>query len=70
MDTMASAPAPLPPVPVSDKRCPNRVEVDPAEELISAAVVREWLNHLRSHGWTEKDLSIAWLARARQGVAR
>ena len=70
MDTMASAPAPLPPVPVSDKRCPNRVEVDPAEQLISAAVVREWLNHLRSHGWTEKDLSVAWLARARQGVER
>ena len=67
---MASVPAPLPPVPISDKRCPNRVEVDPAQPLVSAAVVREWLNHLRSHGWTDKDLSLAWIARARQGVER
>jgi len=57
-------------VPISNKRCPNRVEVDPAESLVSAAVVREWLNHLRSHGWTDKDLSLAWIARARQGVSR
>ena len=67
---MASALAFPPAVPVSDKRCPNRVEVDPAEQLISAAKVREWLNHLRSHGWTDKDLSLAWLVRARQGVER
>jgi hypothetical protein len=33
-------------------------------------VVKEWLNHLRSHGWTEKDLSVAWLVRGRQGVTR
>ena len=67
---MASALAFPPAVPVSDKRCPNRVGVDPAEQLISAAKVKEWLNHLRSHGWTDKDLSVAWLVRARQGVER
>jgi len=67
---MASALAFPPAVPGGDKRCPNRVEVDPAEQLISAAKVREWLNHLRSHGWTDKDLSVAWLVRARQGVER
>ncbi|HEY4909413.1 MAG TPA: hypothetical protein VIJ73_07925 [Methylomirabilota bacterium] len=67
---MAPAPAPLPEIPVSDKRCPNRVEVDPAEQLVSAVVVKEWLNHLRSHGWTDKDMSVAWLVRGRQGVTR
>jgi hypothetical protein len=67
---MASVPAPLPAVPISDKRCPNRVEVDSSEQVVSAAVVREWLNHLRSHGWTDKDLSLVWISRARQGVAR
>ena len=67
---MASGPAPLPPVPISDKRCPNRVEVDASDQTVSAAVVREWLNHLRSHGWTDKDLSLVWISRARQGVAR
>ena len=67
---MASVPAPLPPVPISDKRCPNRVEVDSSEQVVSAVVVREWLNHLRSHGWTDKDLSLVWISRARQGVTR
>jgi hypothetical protein len=67
---MVSVPEALPPVPVSDKRCPNRVEVDPAEQMVSAAVVKEWLNHLRSHGWTDKDLSLAWIARSRQGGTR
>jgi len=67
---MASVPAPLPPVHISDKRCPNRVEVDSSEQVVSAAVVREWLNHLRSHGWADKDLSLVWISRARQGVAR
>ena len=67
---MTSVPAPLPPIPTSSKRCPNRVEVDSSEQVVSAAVVREWLNHLRSHGWTDKDLSLVWISRARQGVTR
>jgi hypothetical protein len=67
---MAAVPASLPGVPVSDKRCPERVEVDPAEQIISAAQVKAWVAHLRSHGWTEKDLGLVWLSRARQGVTR
>jgi hypothetical protein len=55
---------------VSDKRCPERVEVDPAEQIVSAAQVKAWVAHLRSHGWTEKDLGLVWLSRARQGVTR
>lgn len=67
---MASAPAPLPAVPVSDKRCPDRIEVDPTDLIVSAATVKSWVAHLRSHGWTDKDLSLTWIARARQGVTR
>ncbi len=67
---MAAVPASLPAVPVSDKRCPDRVEVDPAEQTISAAQVKAWVAHLRTHGWTEKDLGLVWLSRARQGVTR
>lgn len=67
---MASAPAPLPSLPASDKRCPDRVEVDPSDQIVSAATVKTWLTHLRSHGWTEKDLGVLWLVRARQGVTR
>ena len=67
---MAAVPASLPAVPVTDKRCPDRVEVDPAEQIISAVQVKAWVAHLRSHGWTEKDLGLVWLSRARQGVTR
>jgi len=62
---MATGPAPLSLVAVSDTRCPGRVEVDSAEQHVPAAMIKEWLTHLRSHGWTE-----VWLGRARQGVTR
>ena len=67
---MAAEPVVLSPVPVSDRRCPARVEVDSAEQHVPAVMVKEWLTHLRSHGWTEKDLGVVWLLRARQGVTR
>jgi hypothetical protein len=67
---MAISPAPQPVVPVIDKRCPDRIEVRPDEQVVSAAMVKAWVAHLRSHGWTEKDLGLVWLARARQGVTR
>jgi hypothetical protein len=57
-------------VAVIDKRCPDRIEVRPDEQVVSAAMVKAWVAHLRSHGWTEKDLGLVWLARARQGVTR
>ena len=67
---MATGPAPLPLVAVNDTRCPGRVEVDSAEQNVPAAMIKEWLTHLRSHGWTEKDLVEVWLGRARQRVTR
>ena len=67
---MAVSPAPLPALPVLDKRCPDRIEVHPDEQVVSAAMVKAWVAHLRSHGWTEKDLGLVWLARASQGVIR
>ena len=66
---MATGPVPLSLVAVSDTRCPGRVEVDSAEQHVPAAMIKEWLTH-RSHGWTEKDLGVVWLGRARQGVTR
>ena len=67
---MVTGPAPLPLVAVSDTRCPGRVEVDSAERHVPAAMIKEWLAHLRSHGWTEKELGVVWLGRSRQGVTR
>jgi hypothetical protein len=67
---MATGPAPLPLVAVSDTRCPGRVEVDSAEQHVAAATIKEWLTHLRSHGWTEKELGVVWQGRSRQGVTR
>ena len=67
---MAVSPAPLPGVPVIDKRCPDRIEVNPADHVVSAAQVKAWVAHLRTHGWTDKDLGLIWLSRARQGVTR
>jgi hypothetical protein len=67
---MAISPAPQTVVAVVDKRCPDRIEVRPDEQVVSAAMVKAWVAHLRSHGWTEKDLGLVWLARARQGVTR
>ena len=67
---MAASPASLPAVPVLDKRCPDRIEVNESDQVVSAAMVKSWVAHLRSHGWTEKDLGLVWLSRARQGVTR
>ena len=49
---------------------PQGVEVDSAEQHVPAAMIKEWLTHLRSHGWTEKELGVVWLGRSRQGVMR
>ena len=67
---MAVSPEPLPGVPVIDKRCPDRIEVNPADQVVPAAQVKAWVAHLRSHGWSDKDLGLIWLTRARQGVTR
>lgn len=67
---MTSGPAPLPLTSLSEKRCPTRIEVDSAEQHVPAVTVKEWLTHLRSHGWTESELGVVWLLRARQGVTR
>jgi hypothetical protein len=67
---MATVPAPLPQIPPKDVRCPDRVEVDSADVVVPAATVKAWIAHLRTHGWTEKDLGLVWLMRARQGVTR
>ena len=67
---MAIVPAPLPQIPPKDVRCPGRIEVDSADAQVSAATVKAWVAHLRTHGWTEKDLGLVWLMRARQGVTR
>src|SRR5262249_60038939 len=69
-ERMTSSPAPLPAVPVIDKRCPDRIEVNPDDPVVSAAMVKAWVAHLRAHGWTEKDLGLLWLTRARHGVTR
>jgi hypothetical protein len=65
-----AAPAPLPPPPEGQLPCPDRIEVDPDVKLVSAATVKAWVAHLRAHGWTDKDLGLAWLTRTRQGVTR
>ena len=50
--------------------CPDRIEVDRDAQLVSAATVKAWVVHLRSHGWTDKELGLVWLTRTRQGVTR
>jgi len=67
---MAVSPEPLPGVPAADKRCPERIEVNPTDAIVSAAQVKAWVAHLRTHGWTDKDIGLIWLTRARQGVTR
>jgi hypothetical protein len=67
---MAVSPEPLPGVPVADKRCPERIEVNPTDLVVPAAQVKAWLAHLRTHGWTDKDIGLIWMSRARQGVTR
>jgi hypothetical protein len=32
--------------------------------------VKAWIAHLRSHGWTDHDLDLQWISRARHGVTR
>jgi hypothetical protein len=61
---------PLPPSLPGRLPCANRVEVDPGTDIVSAADVREWVAHLRSHGWTDSELDLVWITRARQGVVR
>jgi hypothetical protein len=67
MDSVAPL---LPAAPDKRKPCPDRIEVDSQERIVSAATVKAWLTHLRSHGWTDQDLGIVWLSRAKQGVTR
>jgi len=61
---------PLSPPPPGRLPCADRVEVDAGTELVSAADVRAWVTHLRSHGWTDSELDLVWITRARQGVVR
>ena len=61
--------SPLPTLP-GRLPCANRVEVDAATDIVSAADVRAWVAHLRSHGWTDSELALVWITRARQGVVR
>ncbi|MEX2223352.1 MAG: hypothetical protein WEG40_16295 [Candidatus Rokuibacteriota bacterium] len=56
--------------PSKPAQCPGRIEVDPSETEISAATVKAWIAHLRTHGWTDGDLDLQWLTRARHGVSR
>ena len=55
---------------VSARECPNRIEVERDVALVPAATVKAWIAHLRSHGWTDKELDLVWLTRARHGVTR
>ena len=70
MDPMVISPDLLPAVPIPDKRCPDRVEVKAEDQIVPAATVKTWVAHLRTHGWTDKDLGLVWLSRTRQGVTR
>lgn len=67
---MDAVPSPKPPAPVKPAQCPGRIEVDPGDTEVSAATVKAWIAHLRSHGWTDGDLDLHWLTRARHGVTR
>ena len=48
----------------------RRVEVDAEDQIIPALTVKAWVAHLRTHGWTEQEIGLIWLLRARQGVTR
>ena len=61
---------PVPGVPILDKRCPDRTEVNAGDRVVTAVQIKAWVAHLRSHGWTDKELGLIWLSRARQGVTR
>jgi hypothetical protein len=58
------------PTPVRPPLCPGRIEVDPGDLEVPAATVKAWIAHLRSHGWTDHDLDLHWISRARHGVTR
>ncbi len=59
-----------PPPPAAATQCPGRIEVERDERVVPAATVKAWVAHLRSHGWTDKELDLVWLTRARHGVTR
>ena len=67
MDT-ATPTKPL--LPGKAPRCGSPNEVDPTHLEIPAATVKAWIAHLRTHGWTDHDLDIQWISRARSGVTR
>jgi hypothetical protein len=56
--------------PAGDKRCADRVGVERDLQHVPATLVRAWIDHLRSHGWADKDLDPVWIVRGRQGVTR
>jgi hypothetical protein len=68
MDTATSTTKPL--LPSKPLRCATPIEVDPTDLEVSAATVKAWISHLRSHGWTDHDLDLHWISRARSGVIR
>lgn len=61
---------PLPTPAARREPCATRVEVEPGIDIVSAADVRAWVSHLRSHGWTDSELDLVWITRSRQGVVR
>ncbi|HSE05504.1 MAG TPA: hypothetical protein VLK35_15250 [Methylomirabilota bacterium] len=65
----AAVPTKLP-APAKPAQCPGRIEVDPTDLEVPAATVKAWIAHLRSHGWTDHDLDLQWISRARHGVTR
>jgi hypothetical protein len=67
---MSTNDRPLTTLPSPRVPCANRVEVDRGVQIVSAADVRAWVAHLRSHGWTDSELDLVWITRARQGVVR
>ena len=62
-----------PPKPIlsgKPQRCASPIEVDSTDLEVPAATVKAWIAHLRSHGWTDHDLDLQWISRARSGVTR
>jgi hypothetical protein len=59
---------PLPPS--KPARCASPIEVDSTDLEVPAATVKAWIAHLRGHGWTDHDLDLHWISRARSGVVR
>ena len=68
--TAMSVPTATSPAPSRREPCPNRIEVETGAEIVSAADVKAWVAHLRSHGWTDRELDLVWISRARHGVTR